>query len=124
MKRIKTWKLTPKTKRKLDRLFSRYIHKRDKVCQICGKKDFLDTAHIIPRQVMGLRWAPDNAVLLCKKHHKFSSKAFHQNPLAFYRWFSGAFGEDHITQLLKASEVEVTFSVAAVEEIEEMLKKY
>jgi len=119
----KVYKLDAKTKRKLDRLFSQFIHKRDKVCMVCGKKDFLDTAHIIPRTCLALRWAPQNAILLCKRHHKFGGvESFHSSPFWFYRWYSEHYGEDHITKLLKASEVEVTFSAEDVEEIEEMLK--
>ena len=120
---MKKWRLTPRIKRRLDRLFSAYIHNRDKTCVICGKKDFLDTAHIIPRTCLALRWAPQNAILLCKRHHKFGGvESFHSSPFWFYRWYSEHYGEEHITQLLEASEVEVTISAEDVDSIEEMLK--
>ena len=121
---MKKFKLTPRIKHRLDRLFSKYILGRaNRICERCGAIGVkCDTAHIIPRPVIGLRWCPENALCLCVKCHKYGVDSFHQNPLAFYRWFSGAFGEEHITKLLKASEVEVTFSAEDVEEIEEMLK--
>ena len=99
------FKLTPKLKRKLDKLFSLFIHNRDKVCQICGKEGKLDTAHIIPRNCLTLRWHPKNAVLLCPFHHKWSIQSFHQNPLYFANWFITKYGQEHADILLKLSVV-------------------
>lgn len=65
-----------------DKLFSELIHKRGK-CEYCGKTESLQTAHIIPRTNKHLRWNPDNAVLLCFRHHLYWA---HKNPLEFAEW--------------------------------------
>ncbi len=125
MKRTKKFKLNAKTKRRLDRLFSQYIlGKSNRICARCGAIGVkCDTAHIICRSVIGLRWCPENALCLCSaKCHKYGIDSFHQNPLAFYRWFSRTYGEERITQLLNASQIKVVVTEQDVQEIEKMLK--
>lgn len=92
-------KLTPKEKRKKDREFSKFIHCRDIVCKVCGKTGKLDTAHIISRNVITLRYDPLNAVLLCPSHHKWGINSFHQNPIWFYEWFKNKYGIERIEYL-------------------------
>jgi hypothetical protein len=107
---IKKFKLTPKLKRKLDRLFSKFIHDRDKVCQICGKTGKLDTAHIIPRSCLLLRWHPDNAILLDPVCHKWGKDSFHQNPLYFSKWYVNKYGQDMVDKLLELSTMKADFT--------------
>jgi hypothetical protein len=122
--RIKKFKLTPKIKHRLDKLFTAFIHKRDKdVCQLCGSKENSQCAHIMPREYIGLRYSPDNAILLCPRCHRLGRTSFHQNPLFFYRWFSNTYGEEMIDKLLEASHINVQFTEQDVKDIEEMLKK-
>ena len=55
-----------KAKRKLDKLWSTIIHKRDKWCMICGKVDgVLNAHHINSRSHIATRWDVRNGVLLC-----------------------------------------------------------
>jgi hypothetical protein len=72
--------------------------------------------------VIGLRYSPENACCLCVSCHKYGSESFHQNPLAFYRWYSKIFGEEHISKLLEASKIEVIWTEKDVLELEEFLK--
>jgi len=122
--RVKKFKLTPALKRKLDRLFSAYIHARDNnTCQMCGKTDCkLDTAHIIPRQCLNLRWNELNAILLCPYEHKWAAHSFHQNPLVFSQWYSKKYGETQIYHLLQLSDIPFDSSEANINKIIESLK--
>jgi hypothetical protein len=49
-----------------------YVKARDGGCRICGVPEPLDWAHLIPqaRSPM-LRYDPDNAVALCREHHRY-----------------------------------------------------
>ena len=103
--KVKKFKLTPKLKRKLDRLFSQYILKKyNRTCCRCGSVGIkVDTAHIIPRTVTHMRWMENNALCLCVKCHKWGKDAFHQNPLSFTMWFDSTYGRERIDQLLQMS---------------------
>jgi hypothetical protein len=74
---------------KADKMFSKIILSQGK-CLKCGRTEFLDTAHIIPRENIATRWDLTNAIPLCKKHHKFCGKeenfSFHKNPVVFFIW--------------------------------------
>lgn len=86
-KRRKSKKLEEKRSIKvLDKLFAHRIKERDKVCVVCKATKYLNTAHIIPREVRMFRWDDDNAVLLCAKHHKFGMFSFHRNPFMMILW--------------------------------------
>jgi hypothetical protein len=82
-------KRTKKPKRstlvkKLDRLFSAVIHKRDEgQCQMCGREvGKMDCSHIYSRRCSALRWDMNNAVLKCVRCHKYDKLAWHQSPLS------------------------------------------
>src|SRR4030042_1340747 len=64
-------------KSKLDKLFSRYIKARDKVCQRCDGKTGLQCSHYHSRRKRSVRWDEDNACLLCFGCHIY----FHGEPL-------------------------------------------
>jgi len=58
-------------------------------CAICGKTEYLNAHHIIPREVADSRWEPLNGIALCPLHHKFSREiSAHKNPLAFFAWMT------------------------------------
>jgi hypothetical protein len=70
--------------KKLDRLFSAVIHKRDEnKCQMCGREvGKMDCSHIYSRRCSALRWDMNNAVLKCVRCHKYDKLAWHQSPLS------------------------------------------
>ena len=86
---------------KKDKEFTNLIRKRDKVCQFCGSKEYLNVCHIIPREDLRFRWDPANGILLCAKHHKFDRNfSFHRNPFMFFLWFI-AYRRNQFEKLLK-----------------------
>ena len=111
-----------KTKRKLDRLFSGYVLARDKrICQWCGKTDGkMDCAHIIPRNILSLRWTPENAVTLCFRCHQIE---WHTNPLAAVRWLESRYGSELVNKLLADSTSEFSFNQESAKEIEKRLNQ-
>ena len=73
----------------LDKLFSEFIRKRDKVCQKCGRSvGKLDAAHCFTRAKKSVKYDPDNACLLCWNpchlyydHHDTEKKEFFRKRL-------------------------------------------
>ena len=82
-KRTKKPKRSTLVKR-LDRLFSAVIHKRDEgVCQMCGATSGrMNCSHIYSRRCSALRWDMTNAILKCVRCHKYGMLAWHQSPLS------------------------------------------
>jgi len=76
--------------KKLDKLFSEYIRKRDGKCLKCGKKTNLQTAHIHSRRHFNTRWDETNAVTLCVRCHLFWA---HKEPVEFTEWVKKLLGE-------------------------------
>jgi len=54
--------------KKADKLFSDKIKSIGK-CEKCGKRKYLQTAHIISRRYKQVRWDLDNALCLCRACH-------------------------------------------------------
>lgn len=73
--------------KRADKLFSRYIKKRDGVCQRCSSDYGLDCAHIISRSNKRLRYDPQNAIALDRKCHSW----WHLNPSESTAWFREKF---------------------------------
>lgn len=63
---------------KLDDLLSKKIRSIER-CERCGKKDYLQCAHIISRKNRTLRWDMDNTLALCAGCHFWA----HSDPLGF-----------------------------------------
>jgi len=116
-------KLNPaKAKRKLDRLFSQLILERDdRVCQWCGRgvPDVkVDTSHIIPREILVLRWDPSNAVALCFSCHKKRGTSWHGSPLESVAWLRQTIGNERCDELIVKAKQPFVLSndtVAAIE---------
>lgn len=69
----------------LDRLFSIFIRKRDKVCLACRfphPDAHLSCHHIISRRHLSTRFTPKNGVTLCVSHHRQA----HGDPEWFRDW--------------------------------------
>ena len=72
--------------RKADKEWSINVRNRDKCCVICGRTEYLNAHHLIPRQIKLFRHTLDNGVTLCPRCHKYSSEcSAHKNPFMFYR---------------------------------------
>ena len=99
-----------KQKRKLDRLFSKYILNRDnRTCQWCGMSEIgkkYDTAHIIPREIMATRYNENNAVCLCFKCHI----NWHNSPLHAAEFIEKKYGKEFVVYLLEISKLPYTFN--------------
>ena len=76
---------------KVDKLFSKVIHLRDKICQACGKSSgLLDAAHLLSRRYAATRWDTANALLLCRRDHM----RFTQNPEEWVRFVESRIGKE------------------------------
>ena len=128
MAKIKKWN-APKTKRRLDKIFSELILTRDKrTCQRCGKsvdktgKQWkMDNSHAIPRELLITRFNPLNSCVLCYKCHKCKGVGWHSNPLSGVRWLRSFWGDKHCDELLTLSEQPYEFTEAEAIRIEKML---
>lgn len=69
--------------KKLDKVFSQYIRKRDGRCLKCKRETTLQCAHIAGRRNLAGRWNENNAITLCYFCHLRWS---HQEPLEFTEW--------------------------------------
>ena len=75
-----------------DSWFSKCVRHRDQHrCQYCFKEG-TDSAHIYGRAKKSVRWSMDNAVTLCRYHHRW----FTANPVAFTDWLTKIYGEGHM----------------------------
>jgi hypothetical protein len=115
-----------RSKRKLDRIFSKIVlGKYKRVCQWCGKSDCkIDCSHIIPREILITRWNLDNAVALCFGCHKRRGTSWHGSPLVAGRWIEQKLGKEHCDNLIKISLEPYVFDEAEARKIEERLKTY
>ena len=77
--------------KRLDKIFSLVILKRDGACQWCGGTGKLDTSHCKDRRYMGTRWDMTNAIALCPNCHRFSPMSWHNDPEAAWDWFRTKF---------------------------------
>ena len=100
-----------KSKRKLDKMFSQFILGRDnRICLRCGRVDGKhDCSHIIPREILKLRWDKRNATCLCFRCHKL---IFHKNPLLITKWLQSYIGNELCDQLLTESTIPYEFNEA------------
>lgn len=115
-----------KAKRKLDRLFSQIIlGKYNRICQWCGAIDKkCDTSHVIPREILSLRWTEGNAIALCFSCHKKRGTSWHGSPLVSGRWIENKLGKEHCDSLISASVQPYVFNEAEAALIEVRLKTY
>lgn len=92
--------MTPRDKKKLDRLWQQVIHSRSESCEVCGKYGALNGHHIFSRSRMNTRWDTDNGILLCTGCHTFSSLlSAHKAPRAFLRWLEDDRGKEWLDNL-------------------------
>lgn len=83
--------------RKLLRLWSINVRKRDKICSKCGTKKKLEAHHIYPKSIYpNLAFRLDNGVTLCKFCHRLNDNSYHSsysrdncNPSTLRSWLNG-----------------------------------
>ena len=75
-----------------DDWFSKSVRHRDQHrCQYCFGEG-TDCAHIFGRAKKSVRWSMDNAVTLCRYHHRY----FTANPVEFTDWLTKLYGQGHM----------------------------
>lgn len=78
-----------------DDWFSKSVRHRDQHrCQFCFAEG-TDCAHIFGRAKKSVRWSMDNAITLCRYHHRW----FTANPVAFTDWLTKTLGHGHMDLL-------------------------
>jgi len=53
-------------------------------CALCLETKYLNSHHIIPREIKEFRFWEINGIALCVKCHKFGLNSAHRNPLWFF----------------------------------------
>ena len=113
-----------KAKRSLDRILSAYIlNKYNRTCMRCGKQGYCDTAHILPKEYLSLRWYEYNLICLCKRCHKFGNESFHKNPISTYEWLKSKFGIEYLNKLSELSKTPITFNQQSYEDIKQLYQQ-
>jgi len=81
-------KLEKKNNKLLFKEWSLKVKERDNnKCVVCGDNKYINSHHIIPREIIYLRFDINNGVTLCAKHHKFGYElSAHKNSFAFILW--------------------------------------
>lgn len=61
---------------------------REGDCMYCGSTQYLQAHHLVGRSNKATRLMSENCVVLCAKHHTFSSEfSAHLTPEKFKKWF-------------------------------------
>jgi len=103
--------------KKLDDIARDKVRLRGK-CEICGKTENLQVAHIFSRRHIGVRWDDDNLLLLCyHHHHRFA----HENPIEFAEWVKVYKGENEYNKLRAKTRQPTKFSEW---DLQQIIKEY
>ncbi len=69
-------------------------------CEVCGKKDRLNSHHIYSRSKRSVRWDVLNGVCLCVGCHTFNSNfSAHKTPTEFTYWLHETYGDEYMEEL-------------------------
>lgn len=76
-------------------------------CEVCKKRNNLNSHHIYSRSKKSTRWHVQNGICLCVGCHVFSSTfSAHKTPLEFTYWLEDYKGKDYIQRLqLRANSI-------------------
>jgi len=85
---VKSKRQTEKiARRKALESWSKAVRERDSwTCQICGNTKYINSHHIVPKEIKEFRTELNNGVTLCPICHKFGQKSAHKNALWFIVW--------------------------------------
>jgi hypothetical protein len=114
-----------KAKRSLDRMYSQFILTRDnRTCQRCGATNCkIDTMHLLPREILSVRWSELNGFGGCIRCHKYGNQSWHKNPIASVDWLISKVGRGYIDNLLTISKKPFTFDEQTYNQILDRLTK-
>ena len=87
-------------------------------CEVCGKRNNLNSHHIVGRRNRNLRWDLRNGVSLCVSHHKFGLQSFHEDPLWAREWLEENRWEDYAYLYTIKEEIKKW----SIEEMKELLQ--
>lgn len=101
VKKITKKKLLKIEKRNIKEQFKEWtlaVKTRDEnKCTICGKDEYLNAHHLLPREIKEFRFNLNNGITLCRFHHRFSlDNSPHRNPFIFIQWLE----ENKLPQLI------------------------
>ena len=90
-------------------------------CEYCKRTDGqLDSAHIFGRRHRNTRWDVDNAVSLCRYHHRH----FTENPVFFFDWLNEYLGTEKLDALrFKAHRIKKWKAVEKAEMYQDLKAK-
>ena len=96
----------PYLAKKADSLWSEWIRKRDKECQVCFKNNNLNAHHIFGRTNSATRWDEENGICLCAGCHTFSIKmSAHKTPTDFTFFLESKMGRNKLEELSKKAHL-------------------
>ena len=75
--------------------FSKAVRHRDRHRCVYCYAEGTDCAHVFGRARKSTRWSMDNALCLCRYHHRY----FTANPVEFYDFLVKIWGEGHMNLL-------------------------
>lgn len=88
-------------KRKSLNDWSKAVRDRDQCCVVCGRTDFLNAHHILPKETYHeFMYEEINGITLCPTHHKFGKYSAHKNQV----WFAKFLQEHRRSQFQWAIE--------------------
>lgn len=81
--------------KKLDTAWSRAVKERaGNKCEVCGKRESLNSHHYVSRSNRRLRWEVANGICVCAGCHLFKKDSFHKNPIFGHFWMEDKRWED------------------------------
>jgi len=76
-------------KRYCKEIWAEYVKVRDNyTCQICGRKEYLNSHHIITAKCIYTKFDPEVGITLCSKCHKLGTVSAHSTPWIIYEWLA------------------------------------
>lgn len=87
--------------KELDKLASQVVRSKGK-CEICGKREGIQCAHIFSRRNLNTRWDLDNLMCLCYRCHIHFA---HKEPMLFAEAVKEKLGEDKYKKLRQRAEM-------------------
>lgn len=103
--------------KRLDKVFSLFIRKRDGHCVICGKTERLTAGHLITRAKYSVRWDERNVFCQCAG----CNLTHEHNSHIFTDWYIRKFGLNAYQNLILESNQTKKFSDL---DLELMINKY
>lgn len=110
-------------RRKLDKVFSEYIRRRDAdeegygICITCRKRALLECGHFIPRQHAATRFLPENSAGQCARCNRW----LHGDQAEYYTVLVRRIGQEAVDELMRLKRTTKKHSIA---ELQELIDKF